>query len=94
MPIEATCARVIVKADEEHGDSKLHIPEAAKKVSDRGTVVSVGAGRRHIDGKIYPPTIQVGERVLFSRMGAFPFSEGADKFFVMEEEQVLGIIRS
>lgn len=94
MTIEATCARVIVKADDEHSNSRLEIPESARKVSDRGTVVSVGAGRRHIDGKIYPPTIQVGDRVLFSRMGAFPFTEGADKFFVMEEEQVLGIIRS
>lgn len=94
MPIEATCARVIVKADEEYSGSKIHIPDQAKKLSDRGTVVSVGAGRRHIDGKIYPPTIQVGDRVLFSRMGAFPFNEGTDKFFVMEEEQVLGIIRS
>jgi chaperonin GroES len=92
MTIEATCARVIVKADEEHGGSKIRVPDQFKKVSDRGTVVSVGPGRRHIDGKIYPLEIQVGQRVLFSRMGAFPFDEGGDKLFVMEEEQILAKI--
>lgn len=93
MTIEATCARVIIKADEEHAGSKLHIPDAAKRPTDRGTVASVGPGRRHIDGQVYPLTIKVGDRVLFSRQGAFSFTEENERFFVMEEEQVIGLLR-
>lgn len=92
MSLQATCARVIVKADDEHSGSKIHVPEKAQKPSDRGTVVSVGPGRRHIDGKIYPLEIKVGDKVLFSRMGAFPTMEDGEKLFIMEEEQILAVI--
>lgn len=93
MRIEATCARVIIRADAENASSVIHVPDAAKKISDRGTVVSVGPGRRHIDGQIYPLTTQPGDRVIFSRVRAFPFSQDGDKLFVMDEEEILAVMR-
>ncbi len=93
MNLQATLDRVIIRPDAENTSSVLIIPEKAKRFHDRGTVVAVGPGRRHMDGKIYEPRIKVGDRVLFSKLHVFPFDLDGEKLMVMEGEEILAVLK-
>jgi len=92
MKLEATHNRVIIRPDAEHVSSRLIIPESVKRFSDRGTVIAVGPGRRHMDGVIYPQAFKPGDRVLFSKMHVFPIELDGEKLMVMEGEEILAVM--
>lgn len=94
MTLQCHGARVIVQPDPEYQSSVLTIPPEYKKFSDRGTLVAVGPGRRHIDGKIYPLSVKVGDRVIYSLVRGHKFSNGDTKLVAMEEDDILAVIAS
>src|SRR5690348_9157433 len=84
--------RIIIKPDVEHTSNKLVIPEAFKKMANRGEVVSVGPGRRHIDGKLYEPPFKPGDRVMFGQLNAFKFTFNEEALVMVHSEDVLAKI--
>lgn len=92
MNLIPLAARIVIKPDPEHKNTRLVIPQQAQKFSDYGEVVAVGPGRRHIDGQIYPLGVKVGDKVIFSRQGAFPFEHDGQRYFSTEIEGVIGIV--
>lgn len=92
MNVIAIGAHIILRPDAENASSQLVIPQVARKISNRGTIVSVGPGRRHIDGTIYPLAVKEGQRVMFSILRAFPFEVEGEKLMVMDAEDVLCIL--
>lgn len=89
MNLSCPAGRVLILPDPENQSSVLVIPKDYKRFSDRGTIKAVGPGRRHIDGKVYPIDFKVGDRVMFSRQGAFPFEVDGAKYFSLEAEGIL-----
>lgn len=88
----AVGSRIIVRPDPENESSTLVIPDAVKKFANRGVIVAAGAGRRHIDGKLYPLEVKVGQKVMFSLLRTFPFVVGNDRLMAMDAEDVLCIL--
>ena len=78
--------------DAENTSSQLVIPDQYKKFSDRGTVTSVGAGRRHIDGKIYPLDVKVGDRVVVATNGAYRMEHEGAKYVSVPAESIVAIM--
>lgn len=92
MNLQPTFGRVIIKPDAEHNTNKLIIPEAFKKMANRGEIIAVGPGRRHIDGKRYEPPFTVGQRVMFSQLRAFKFDFEGQPLVMCEDEDVMMVI--
>lgn len=93
MNLECNGARVIIRPDGEDTKSIIKIPERFQKVADRGTVVVVGEGRRHIDGKVYPLKAKPGDRVIFSLVQIMRFENDGEKLIVCEEDAILVYLR-
>lgn len=94
MTLTCNASRVIIEPDPEHQASQIVIPQKLQgRPSDRGTVIAVGPGRRHIDGKIYPLETKVGDRVIFSLVRSLKFEFEGRKLVLMDEDEVFAFIR-
>lgn len=89
MKLECSGNRVIIRPDKAHANSTIIIPEQFEKVADRGTVIVVGDGKRHIDGKVYPLKAKPGDRVIFLLTQLIRFEEDGVKYAVMDEDAIL-----
>lgn len=97
-PIKPLNDRVIVRplAEEESGavsPSGIIIPDTAKKDKpEQGVVVAVGPGRWDEDGeKRIPMSVEVGDRIVFSKYGYDEIKIDKKDFFIVGESSILGI---
>mgnify|MGYP000163774425 CR=1 FL=1 len=67
----------------------LYIPDAAKEKTQTGIVLAVGPGKQSTNGTVLPMQVKVGETIFF---GKFSGVAAGDKFMVLKEEDILGII--
>lgn len=83
--------RVLVQRIEDEGKtpSGLYIPENAKEKAQTGKVVSIGAGRVTIDGKVVPMQVKVGDVIFF---GKYAGTDAGKDHLIIREEEILGIV--
>lgn len=93
MILQPHGSRVLICPDTDEAKSKIIIPEAFRKAADRGTVVSVGAGRRRIDGTMCPLTAKPGDRVIFSMVQIMRLEHEGQKLAVMDEDAILVFLK-
>jgi chaperonin GroES len=86
--------RVLIKPVEEGEVKKgsIIIPQTAKEKPNEGEVVAVGKGKTNEDGKVIPMNLKIGDRVLFGKYSGTEIKLNDEDFFVMSQEDVLGII--
>jgi chaperonin GroES len=94
MKIRPLQDRVIVKRVEEEGKTKggIIIPETAKEKPMEGKVTAVGKGKVLEDGKIHPPDVKAGDRVLFGKYAGTEVKIDGEEHMIMREEDILGVI--
>ena len=85
--------RVIVKriAEDEKTKGGIIIPDTAKEKPQEGRVIAVGAGR-HEDGKVIPPDVKAGDKILFGKYSGTEIKLNGEEHLIMREEDILGII--
>ena len=81
--------RVLVEpaAAEQVTSSGIIIPDTAQEKPQRGTVVSVGAGK-----KDEPMTTKVGDVVLYGKYGGTELKYEGKDYLIMRESDILAII--
>jgi chaperonin GroES len=86
--------RILVKRleEEEKTAGGIIIPDSAKEKPAEGKVMAVGAGKRNEAGDRIAMDVKVGDRVLFSKYGGTDVKLDGDKYLIMREEDILGII--
>lgn len=73
----------------------LIVPDSASVTgNNRGLVVAVGKGHTNLKGKFRPTELRVGDRILFSEYAGSEVDLGSDKFKIMRETDVLGLVDS
>lgn len=93
MNIQPTLDRVLIEPDDEQKpQAGIIIPERYRKAGTKGTVVAVGPGRRHIDGKLYGSSIKVGDRVIYGKMNLFPFSDGGKDYVMVHDQDIICVL--
>jgi chaperonin GroES len=94
LKIQPLGDRVLVKAIEEKEQMKggIIIPDSAKEKSQEAEVIALGTGKRDDDGKVIAFTVKVGDKVLVSKYGGTEVKIGDDKYSLMREDDILGII--
>ena len=86
--------RVVIRRVEDEGISKggIIIPDTAKEKPQQGEVIAVGPGARDESGKIIPPSIKAGDRVLFGKWSGSEVKIDAQDLLIMKEADVLGVM--
>ena len=94
MKIRPLHDRILVKRLDEESKTTggLFIPDSAKEKPIQAKVIAVGAGKRDKDGKIIPPEVKAGDRVLFSKYSGTEVKIDGDEHLIMREDEVLGVI--
>jgi len=86
--------RVLVKHIEEKEQVRggIIIPDAAKEKPMEAEVVALGTGKKDESGKVQAFEVKVGDRVLISKYGGTEVKVNDQKFTLVREEDILGII--
>jgi chaperonin GroES len=94
MDIRPLHDRVVVKRIEEAESMQggLYIPDSAKEKPQQGEVMAVGKGKRSDDGKLNPPDVQVGDRILFGKYSGNDIKLDGNEYLIMREDEILGVL--
>jgi chaperonin GroES len=86
--------RVLVQPIEEAEVKKggIIIPDTAKEKPQEGKVVALGTGKVNEEGKKVDFTVKKGDKVLISKYGGTEVVIDGDRFLIMREDDILGII--
>ena len=86
--------RVLVKhlEDKEQVRGGIIIPDSAKEKPQEAEVIALGTGKRNDDGKIQAFEVKVGDRVLVSKYGGTEVKLEEQKFTLVREDDILGVI--
>ncbi|HUU93187.1 MAG TPA: co-chaperone GroES [Phycisphaerae bacterium] len=94
--LEPLADRVIIRRQkpEEVTEGGIVLPDAAQEVKARGTIVSVGPGRRQEDGEVYAVPLKVGDDVLYSKYAGTSIEvDGDEGYIILSADDVLARIK-
>ena len=94
MKIKPLGDRVLVKRIREEDKTKggIIIPDTAKEKPQEGKVVAVGRGKVAEDGKLIPPEVKAGDKILFGKYSGSEIKLDGEEHVVLREDDILGII--
>ena len=86
--------RVLVRRveAEEKTAGGIIIPDTAKEKPQQGEVIAVGPGGRDEAGKITPPDVKKGDRILFGKWSGTEVTINGDKLLIMKETDIMGVL--
>lgn len=86
--------RILVQLMEENEQVKggIIIPDSAKEKPQNAKVIALGTGKTDKDGKKVPFEVKVRDVVLISKYGGTEVKLDGEKFTLLREDDVLGII--
>jgi chaperonin GroES len=88
--------RVLVRRveEEEKTAGGIIIPDTAKEKPVQGEVVAVGPGVHDGSGKLVPPGVKKGDRVLFGKWSGTELKIDGEELAIMKESDIFGIIEA
>jgi chaperonin GroES len=86
--------RVLVRHIEEKEQVRggMIIPDSAKEKPQEAEVIALGTGKKDDDGKAQPFEVKVGDRVLISKYGGTEVKLDEEKYTLVREDDILGVI--
>ena len=88
--------RVLVKhvEDKEQTRGGIIIPDSAKEKPQEAEVIALGTGKKDDKGVVQPFEVKVGDRVLISKYGGTEVKLEEEKYVLVREDDILGVIQS
>jgi Co-chaperonin GroES (HSP10) len=86
--------RVLVKHIEEKEQIRggIIIPDSAKEKPQEAEVIALGTGKKDEKGNAVPFEVKVGDKVLISKYGGTEVKIDNEKFTLVREDDILGVI--
>jgi chaperonin GroES len=86
--------RVVIRrvAAEEKTAGGIFIPDTAQEKPMEGEVVAVGPGARSEDGRVHPPDVAVGDRVLFGKWSGTEVKLDGEELIIIKESDLIGVV--
>ena len=96
MKLKPLHDRVLVErgAQDVKSAGGIIIPDTAKEKPQQGKVIAAGNGKVKDDGSVTPLDVKAGDRVLFGKYSGQEIKLDGDEFFIMREDDILGVIDS
>ena len=88
--------RVVIRPLEAEDKSKggIVLPDTAKEKPQEGKIIAVGKGRVTEEGKIIPPEVKVGDKILYGKYsGTEITTKEGEELLILKEEDILAIIK-
>ncbi len=94
MNIRPLDDRLVVKQAEaeEKTASGILLPDAAKEKPTRGKVISVGPGKMLENGTRAAISVKAGDEVYYGKYAGTEVKVGEDKFVILRESDLLGVV--
>lgn len=73
--------------------SGIYIPEKNVEKLNIASVIAAGPGIENQEGKLIPPTVQAGDRVLIPPFGGSSVKVGDDEFLLFRNSEILAKIQ-
>jgi chaperonin GroES len=88
--------RVVVRRIDGEDKTKggIIIPDTAKEKPSEGMIIAVGPGARDEAGKIVPPDVKAGDRILFGKWSGTEVKLDGDDLLIMKETDIMGVIEA
>jgi len=77
---------------EEKTAGGIVLPDTAKEKPTEGRVVATGGGRVADDGNAVPPTVKVGDRILFGSYAGTDIKEDGKEYLILDESEILAVV--
>jgi chaperonin GroES len=86
--------RVVVQRIEAEEKTKggIIIPDTAKEKPQEGKILAVGPGGRDESGKLIPPDVKIGDRILFGKWSGTEVKIDGEDLLIMKESDIMGVI--
>ena len=86
--------RVLVRRldAEEKTAGGIIIPDTAKEKPQQGEIVATGPGARNEQGQLVQLDVKPGDRVLFGKWSGTEVKIDGEKFLIMKESDLLGVV--
>lgn len=86
--------RVLVKHIEEAEQNRggIIIPDSAKEKPQEAEVIALGTGKKDDSGNAQDFEVKVGDRVLVSKYGGTEVKLDEEKYLLVREDDILGVI--
>jgi len=94
MKIRPLGDRVVIKRLESEQKTKggIIIPDTAKEKPVEATVVAVGSGKLQKNGKLRPPAVRDGDRVLIGKYSGTEVKIDGVEHVIMSEDEILAVL--
>jgi len=95
MNLEMLGDRVLIEQEkgEEKTKSGIIIPDTAKEKPQKGTVVSVGPGKRDDSGKLIPMELKEGDKVLYGKYAGTEVKLDGKDYVYMDQSDVIAKVK-
>ena len=87
--------KIIVEVLEAEEKTKggIVFPDTAKEKPQQGKVIAVGNGKTLSNGKIVPPTVKPGDRIIFGKYSGNEVEVGEGEYLIVNEDDILAIVK-
>lgn len=94
MKLKPLDDRVVIKQlqAEEKTAGGIILPDTAKEKPQMGKVVAVGPGKLADDGKRAKTTVKKGDKVIYAKYIGNDVEIDGDKYVILSEHDILGIV--
>ncbi len=94
MTIRPLYDRIVVRRikEQESMSGSILIPDSAKEKPQEADVIAVGPGKRLEDGKLAPPDLKAGDRILLGKYSGSEIKIDGEEFLIVREDEVLGVV--
>ncbi len=96
MKINPLADHILIEPEKEEEKTKggILLPDTAEKGRpEKGKVIAVGPGKTNSSGKVIPPAVKKGDKVIFTKYGPTEIKvEDKKEYLIAKEEDILAII--
>ena len=94
MNIRPLGDKVVIKPAkiEEKTQSGIILPGSAQEKPNQGTVIAVGPGARNQNGEHVALDVEVGDRIVYGKLGGVSLKCDDEEYIVLSESDILVIL--
>ena len=87
--------KVIVEVLESQEKTKggIILPDAAKEKPQEAKVISVGSGKVLPNGKVVPPEVKTGDKIVFGKYSGNEVKVGTKEYLIIGQDDILAVIK-
>lgn len=86
--------KILVKRLEAESKTKsgIVLPDSAKEKPKRGTIISLGDGKRLDNGERAPFNVKKGDQVIFTSYAGTEIKIDGEELMIMSEDDILAVV--